>query len=79
MSTTAARRTNAPDYSTAYYFLEGLNELGIEYLFCNFGTDHAPIIEAIAHRAAARRDDARTSCSARTRTPPPTWRRATRS
>jgi len=45
MSTTAARRTNVPDYTTAYYFLEGLSEIGIDYLFCNFGTDHAPIIE----------------------------------
>jgi acetolactate synthase-1/2/3 large subunit len=48
----AARRTaNAPDHSTAYYFLEGLNEIGIEHLFCNFGTDHAPIIEEMAGRA----------------------------
>ena len=52
---TAARRqidsqTNRPNHSTAYFFLEGLTELGIEYLFCNFGTDHAPIIEEIAHR-----------------------------
>jgi acetolactate synthase I/II/III large subunit len=30
--------------------LEGLCELGIDYLFCNFGTDHAPIIEEIASR-----------------------------
>src|SRR6185295_6053519 len=36
--------------STAYFFLEGLNEIGIDYLFCNFGTDHAPIIEELAHR-----------------------------
>jgi acetolactate synthase-1/2/3 large subunit len=35
-------------HSTAHYFLEGLNELGIEYLFCNLGTDHAPLIEAMA-------------------------------
>jgi len=34
--------------STAHYFLEGLNELGIEHLFCNFGTDHAPLIEEMA-------------------------------
>ena len=34
--------------STAHYFLEGLNELGIEYLFCNLGTDHAPLIEEMA-------------------------------
>jgi acetolactate synthase-1/2/3 large subunit len=35
-------------HSTAHYFLEGLNELGVEYLFCNLGTDHAPLIEAMA-------------------------------
>src|SRR3989304_2405990 len=34
--------------STSHYFLEGLNELGIEHLFCNFGTDHAPLIEEMA-------------------------------
>ena len=60
METTAARKivhpTNSPSYSTAYFFLEGITELGIEYLFCNFGTDHAPIIEEIAHRR--RRGDA---------------------
>ena len=36
-------------HSTAHYFLEGLNDLGIEYLFCNLGTDHAPLIEEMAH------------------------------
>ena len=35
-------------HSTAHYFLEGLNEIGIEYLFCNLGTDHAPLIEEMA-------------------------------
>lgn len=35
-------------HSTARYFLEGLQEIGIEYLFCNLGTDHVPIIEEIA-------------------------------
>jgi acetolactate synthase-1/2/3 large subunit len=34
--------------STAHYFLEGLNETGIEYVFANFGTDHAPLIEEMA-------------------------------
>ncbi len=34
--------------STAHYFLEGLVETGIEYLFCNLGTDHAPLIEEMA-------------------------------
>ncbi len=51
MQQVAPRASNSPDYSTAYFFLEGLNELGIEYLFCNFGTDHAPIIEEMAHRS----------------------------
>ena len=32
-------------HSTAHFFLEGLNEIGIDYLFCNLGTDHAPLIE----------------------------------
>ena len=42
---------NRPDvklHSTSHYFLEGLNEIGVEYLFCNFGTDHAPLIEEMA-------------------------------
>jgi len=47
---TARQTSNAPEHSTAYYFIEGLNELGIEHLFCNFGTDHAPTIEAMAER-----------------------------
>jgi acetolactate synthase I/II/III large subunit len=34
--------------TTSNYFLEGLNEIGVEYLFCNFGTDHAPLIEEMA-------------------------------
>lgn len=50
MSEPAPQATNAPDRSTAYFFLEGINELGIEHLFCNFGTDHAPIIEEMASR-----------------------------
>src|SRR5260221_2752181 len=50
MSQPAAKISNAPEHSTAYYFIEGLNELGIEHLFCNFGTDHAPTIEAMADR-----------------------------
>ena len=34
--------------STANYFFEGLQETGIEYLFCNLGTDHVPLIEEAA-------------------------------
>jgi len=40
--------SNEARHSAAHYFLEGLNELGLDYLFCNFGTDHAPLIEAMA-------------------------------
>jgi acetolactate synthase I/II/III large subunit len=50
MDTTVGRNTNVGAFSSAYYLLEGLNEIGIEYLFCNLGTDHAPIIEEMAHR-----------------------------
>ena len=50
METSVARKSNVPDFATAYYFLEGLSEIGIDYLFCNFGTDHAPIIDEMAHR-----------------------------
>jgi acetolactate synthase-1/2/3 large subunit len=51
MPQAAHKISNEPEHSTAYYFLEGLNELGIEHLFCNFGTDHAPVIEAMADRS----------------------------
>jgi acetolactate synthase-1/2/3 large subunit len=50
MDTSVSRKTNVTDFSTAYYLLEGLKEVGIDYLFCNLGTDHAPIIEEMAHR-----------------------------
>jgi len=50
MDTPAAHKANVPDFATAYYLLEGLNQIGIDYLFCNFGTDHAPIIDEMAHR-----------------------------
>jgi len=35
-------------YTTAHYFLEGLLDLGIEYVFSNLGTDHVSLIEALA-------------------------------
>src|SRR5688572_28850528 len=41
---------NVASYSAANYFIEGINEVGIDYLFSNMGTDHAPIIEAFAGR-----------------------------
>ncbi len=40
--------SNEARHSAAHYFLEGLTEIGCDYLFCNFGTDHAPLIEAMA-------------------------------
>jgi acetolactate synthase-1/2/3 large subunit len=51
MTSIPATRPTAPaatTFSTAHFLLEALNEIGIDYLFCNFGTDHAPIIEEIA-------------------------------
>ena len=41
---------NTASYSAANYLLEALQEVGIEFLFSNMGTDHAPIIEALAGR-----------------------------
>src|ERR1043165_2808833 len=48
MSEDAMDSINEARRSAAHYFLEGLTEIGCDYLFCNFGTDHAPIIEAMA-------------------------------
>jgi acetolactate synthase-1/2/3 large subunit len=39
-------RTTAP--TTAAHFIDGLQECGIEHLFCNLGTDHVSLIEAMA-------------------------------
>src|SRR3954471_3222496 len=35
-------------YATAHYFLEGLVDLGVEYIFANLGTDHVSLIEEMA-------------------------------
>jgi acetolactate synthase-1/2/3 large subunit len=35
-------------YSTAHYFIEGLVDLGVDYIFANLGTDHVSLIEEIA-------------------------------
>ena len=35
-------------HSTAHHFLEGLVDLGIDYIFANLGTDHVSLIEALA-------------------------------
>ncbi len=42
--------TQTQTRSAADLFLEGLTEIGVDYLFCNFGTDHAPLIEGLANR-----------------------------
>ena len=35
-------------YPAAHYFLEGLVDLGVEYIFANLGTDHVSLIEEMA-------------------------------
>jgi acetolactate synthase-1/2/3 large subunit len=35
-------------HSTAHHFLQGLVDLGIDYIFANLGTDHVSLIEAMA-------------------------------
>jgi acetolactate synthase-1/2/3 large subunit len=35
-------------HSTAHYFLEGLVDLGVDYIFANLGTDHVSLIEELA-------------------------------
>ncbi|MGO8913924.1 MAG: thiamine pyrophosphate-requiring protein [Bradyrhizobium sp.] len=35
-------------HSTAHHFLEGLVDLGVDYIFANLGTDHVSLIEALA-------------------------------
>jgi acetolactate synthase I/II/III large subunit len=34
--------------STAHYFLEGLTDIGVDYILANLGTDHVSLIEEIA-------------------------------
>jgi acetolactate synthase I/II/III large subunit len=34
--------------TSAHFFLEGLTELGVQYVFSNFGTDHVSLIEELA-------------------------------
>ncbi len=46
--------------SAAHFVLEGLQELGLDYLFCNLGTDHAPLIEEMARWKRAGRPHPRT-------------------
>ncbi len=42
----------ATTHTTARYFIDGLTEAGIEYLFCNLGTDHVTLIDELARCAA---------------------------
>ncbi len=35
-------------HTTAHYFLEGLVDLGVDYIFANLGTDHVSLIEEMA-------------------------------
>ncbi len=50
---TASHSSTAPGANktetTSAYLLEGLFEIGVEHIFANLGTDHAPIIEEMAH------------------------------
>jgi acetolactate synthase-1/2/3 large subunit len=34
--------------SSAHYFLEGINDIGVDYVFSNLGTDHVTLIEELA-------------------------------
>ena len=43
-----ARSRGMARYSAAHYFLEGLVDLGVEYIFANLGTDHVSLIEEMA-------------------------------
>jgi acetolactate synthase-1/2/3 large subunit len=35
-------------HTTAHYLLQGLTDVGVDYIFSNFGTDHVSIIEELA-------------------------------
>ena len=48
MLTSEKGPVNDTVHSTSYYFLKSMNDIGVDYLFCNFGTDHAPLIEELA-------------------------------
>ena len=43
-------------HTAAHFFLEGLVDLGVEYIFANLGTDHVSLIEGTR---ALERDDAK--------------------
>ena len=45
-------KSNPVRHTTARYFLEGLQEAGIKYLFSNLGTDHVTLIDEMARMQA---------------------------
>src|SRR5579863_6849377 len=48
-ATNSSPRSSAMSrHSTAHHFLQGLVDLGIDYIFANLGTDHVSLIEAMA-------------------------------
>lgn len=53
MSTVVAPAGPAATGSAAFHVIEAFCALGVEYLFCNLGTDHAPLVEELARRRGA--------------------------
>src|ERR1700744_1864968 len=47
-ATNSLPRNRMGRHSTAHHFLQGLVDLGIDYIFANLGTDHVSLIEAMA-------------------------------
>ncbi|WP_304307997.1 thiamine pyrophosphate-requiring protein [Pseudacidovorax intermedius] len=39
---------NTPTHTASHHLLQALLDHGVDYLFCNLGTDHAPLIEEMA-------------------------------
>lgn len=48
MSAANNNETSQTAHSSAHHFLCGLNDLDIDHVFANLGTDHAPLIETLA-------------------------------
>ena len=55
---TGGQASTAGYYSTSSAFLEALTEVGVSYVFANFGSDHPGLIEAYAQAKAQGRQDA---------------------
>ena len=45
----------AASHTSAHYFLEGMTDLGLDYVFANLGTDHVSLIEEMARWEQQRR------------------------